>query len=96
MKNKTKRHSEEFKKDAVRLLQNRGVKTVPEIATHMGVSSSMLYRWRDTYGALGNAGAVASQEEREDMEKMRRRLRELEQENTLLKKAAALFAREVK
>jgi transposase len=96
MKNKTKRYSEEFRKDAVQLLQNRGVRTVPEIAASVGVSVSMLYRWRDVYGAQGGASAVASQNERDDIEKMRRRLRELEQENALLKKAAALFAREVK
>ena len=54
MKNKMKRYSEEFKKDAVRLLQNRGVRTVPEIAASVGVSASMLYRWRGVYGSQGS------------------------------------------
>jgi transposase len=96
MKNKTTRYTEAFRKDAVRLLQNRGSRTVEDIAASIGVSQSMLYRWREVYGTATVEGAVVSEDERENVEKLRRRLRELEQENALLKKAAALFAKEVK
>lgn len=93
---KNKKYSEEFKKDAVRLMLARGTRTIRDVARGIGVSPSMLHRWHEKYGAEVSGGAVQSQHEREDVEQMRRRLRELEQENALLKKAAALFAKEVK
>ena len=93
---KRSQYTEEFKKDAVRLALSRGTRTLAEIAEGLGVSQSMLHRWYQKYGATARAGAVTTQDEREDVEKLRRRLRELEQENSLLKKAAALFAKEVK
>ena len=89
-------YTEEFKKDAVRLALSRGNRTLAEIAGGLGVSQSMLHRWQQKYGGAAQAEAVNGQEQREDVEKLRRRLRELEQENALLKKAAALFAKEVK
>ena len=74
----------------------RGTRTVGEIARGLGVGSSMLHRWHQRCGTEVNGGAVRAQDEREDVERLRRRLRELEQENALLKTAAALFAKEVK
>lgn len=85
-----------FRKDAVRQMLARGPRTVEEIASGLGVGSSMLHRWHQKFGAEVSGGAVRAQDEREDVERLRRRLRELEQENALLKKAAALFAKEVK
>lgn len=91
-----KLYTEEFKKDAVRLMQARGNRTIVDVADGLGVSQSMLFRWGQRYGSELKGRATVSQHEREDIEKMRRRLRELEQENSLLKKAAALFAKEMK
>lgn len=96
MKTQKKNYSEEFKRDAVRLLRSRGAQKVTELAASIGVTSSMLYRWQSTHGAQAKESAANSESDREEVERMRRRLRELEQENSLLKKAAALFAREVK
>jgi transposase len=93
---KRRQYTEEFKKDAVRLMLARGKRTVAEAADQVGVGSSMLHRWHQRYGAEVSGGAIASQAEREDVERMRRRLRELEQENAFLKKCAALFAKDVK
>ena len=93
---KRNQYTEEFKKDAVRLMQGRGTRSIEDVAAGIGVGQSMLYRWYQRYAEQLDGGAASSQEEREGVEKLRRRLRELEQENALLKKAAALFAREVK
>ena len=96
---KRNQYTEEFKKDAVRLMQGRGTRSIEDVAAGIGVGQSMLcllYRWYQRYAEQLGGGAASSQEEREGVEKLRRRLRELEQENALLKKAAALFAREVK
>ena len=93
---KRKQYTEKFKKDAVRLMLARGSRTVEDIAKELRVSSSMLHRWHQRYGPELSGGAARIQEEREDVEKLRRRLRELEQENAFLKKCAALFATDVK
>lgn len=91
-----KKYTEQYKRDAVRLLQNRGARTAVEIAESVGISQSVLYRWHKQYSGEEGSSAVDKQDDREDVEKLRRRLRELEQENSLLKKAAALLAKEVK
>lgn len=85
-----------FKKDAVRRLLARGSKTVTEIAKELGVSPSMLHRWRERFEPELTGGVQQSQGEREEVERLRSELRDLKAENTLLKKAAALFAKEVK
>jgi transposase-like protein len=38
-----------FKKDAVRRLLARGSKTITDIAKELGVSPSMLHRWREQF-----------------------------------------------
>jgi transposase len=92
-----KSHTESFKKDAVRRLMARGSKTVAELSEELGVSASMLHRWRARLEAELSGGAPQrSQGEREEVEQLRRQLRDLQAENTLLKKAAALFAKDVK
>lgn len=91
-----KSRPDSFKKDAVRRVMARGSKTVAEIAQELGVSASMLHRWRERFGPELTHGAQPSQSEREEVERLRRELRDLQAENSLLKKAAALFARDVK
>jgi transposase-like protein len=44
-----KTHPDSFKKDAVRRPIARGSKTVTEIAKELGVSPSMLHRWRERF-----------------------------------------------
>ena len=96
MKKRNQQYSEQYKKDAVRLLEARGTKTVPEVAEELGVSQSMLYRWRAEFGKKPNGSSEPAESSRAEMEAMRRRVRELEAENSFLKKAAALFAKDVK
>ena len=85
-----------FKKDAVRRLLARGSKTIAEVARELGVSQSMLHRWRERFEPELTGGIQASEGEREEVERLRRELRDLQAENALLKKAAALFAKDVK
>jgi transposase len=93
---KRKSRPDSFKKDAVRRLLARGSKPVSEIAKELAVSSSMLHRWRERFEPELTGGAQPSQGEREEIERLRSELRDVKAENTLLKKVAALFAKEVK
>jgi transposase len=74
----------------------RGTRTVAEIARELGLSPSMLHRWREQFEPELSGAAPTSQGEREEVERLRRELRDLRAENSLLKKAAALFAKDVK
>lgn len=74
----------------------RASKTVAEIAQELGVSPSMLHRWQERFAAELAGGAQHSQREREEVERLRREIRELQAENTLQKHAAGLFAKHVK
>jgi len=93
---KRKQHPDSFKKDAVRRVLARGPRTIDDIARELGVSPSMLHRWRERFAAEVTGSTQPSQGEREEIERLRRELRDLQAENALLKKAAALFAKDVK
>lgn len=87
--------TEQFKRDAVSVMMNRGTRTIREIARSLGVSPSMLNRWYHEYGSeVAPARAQPQQSGFDDVEELRRRVRQLEQENQLLKKAAAFFAKD--
>jgi transposase len=89
-------YPESFKKDAVCRLMARGSKTVTDIAKELGISPSMIHRWREEFEEELPGATPVSQNEREEVERLRRELRDLQAENSLLKKAAALFAKDVK
>jgi transposase-like protein len=74
----------------------RGSKTVNELANELGISPSMLHRWRKRFEPELASGTQPTQGGREDVERLRRELRDLQAENTLLIEAAALFAKDVK
>jgi transposase len=83
----------EFREEAVRLLRTSG-RPVREIAGELGVNDQTLRNW--LFAAEGDAGerAELSIDDREELNRLRRRVRVLEQERDILKKAAAWFAKE--
>ncbi len=90
---KRKKYTEEFKKDAVRLMLARGQQTVQQVSDRLGVRTNQLYRWHQKY-RNEVSGATQTRDERDRAEELRRHVRQLEQENAILKKAAAFFAKE--
>jgi transposase-like protein len=53
-----KQYTDEFKKDAVRLMLARGSRTVAEVADGLGLSQSMPYRWHERSGSELKGGAA--------------------------------------
>ena len=91
-KRKNSKHTEEFKREAVTLQMTTG-KTVKETAKSLGISTASFYQWKRKY-------APKNPEKEQTVEKMQEKLsnalKELEilrQENEILVKATAFFAR---
>lgn len=95
MAKKRNKYTEEFKRDAVRLMRNRGERTVAQVADDLGVPANQLHRWASKL----EAGDVAKRNSHgETLEEENRRLRKeverLKMERAILKKAAAFFAKD--
>lgn len=91
-KEKRRTFTEEFKREAVRLVETSGL-TVNQIAGDLGVGRSTLTRWISIFREQELLSGP-----HEDMDKELARLRKennlLRAERDLLKKATAFFARE--
>jgi transposase len=89
-----RRFTAEFKAEAVKLLKESG-RPLQVIADELGVHVNQLRMWRNERLAAGSAEALARQKaEAAELARLRRENRRLEQENEILKRAAAFFARE--
>jgi transposase len=84
-----RKYDEDFKKNAVKLSYASN-KPVAEVARDLGISNSMLYRWRQKYTAEGDKTRFATLEE--ENKALRLKNAELAIENDMLKKASAYFA----
>ena len=88
-------HPPEFRRRAVELARE-GTKPVAELAKDLGISQSCLRNWltqADTDENSGSATRLTSAEKKE-LAELRKKNRQLEMENEILKRAAAYFARE--
>ena len=89
-----RRFTPEFKAEAVKLLEEGG-RPLQAVAEELGVHPNQLRTWRDEHLAAGSAEALARQKaEAAELARLRRENKRLEQENEILKRAAAFFARE--
>ena len=93
----SKRYTEEFKVEAVRLIKERGV-SVAQAARDLDVHENVLRKWvrdfaSDPVQAFPGHGQMKA--EQLEIERLRREVAKLKAERDILKKAAAYFAREV-
>ena len=90
-----RRFTAEFKAQAVRRVLEGG-KPLSEVATELGLSTGQLSTWRTEQLAGGSAEALAARRvEEAEMLRLKREVRRLEEENLILRKAAAVFAKGV-
>src|SRR4051812_17889243 len=88
-----RRFTSEFKAQAVKRLLEGG-KGLAEVATELGLSPGQLGGWRNEHLAAGSAEALAARKAEEaEALRLKRENKRLEEENLILKKAAAFFAR---
>lgn len=93
-----KKYSKEFKLDAVSLVLEQGY-TRAEAARSLDVDASLIRRWvnehqtDDDQAFRGNGKLMPEQEE---IKKLKAKVKRLEMERDILKKATAFFAAETK
>lgn len=86
-------HPIEFRQRAVDLAR-KGDKPVAQLAKDLGISESCLRNWMSQADTDDNGGARLTSAEKKELAELRRKARQLELENEILKRAAAYFARE--
>ena len=89
-----KQYSKEFKEEAVGLIRDQGY-SVPEAAKSLGIANNMLYRWKQNIEDQ-EQGKVLAEDEREELKRLRKEVKNLRMEKEILKKASAFFAKEMK
>ncbi|MFF0220006.1 transposase [Streptomyces vinaceus] len=91
----TKRYTEEFKRDAIALVDSTG-KTVTAVARDLGISSESLrgwYRQAKTDRGEGRPGEL-TMAEREELKRLRKLAAEQAKTIEVLRKATVFFAKE--
>ena len=91
---KRRSYSREFKIDCVRLSE-RSDKTLKEIASDLGISYSMLCKWRGIYlreGSNSFPGKGNIPESEREKYELKKRIMELEEERDILKKVLSIFS----
>ena len=92
MKHKKRKHTKEFKEDAVKLITEQGY-SIAEAARSLGLNSNMLGKWKRDMESENVGDTAALRAENRRLEKENKRLK---MEREILKKAAAFFAGETK
>jgi len=90
--------SAEFKREAVRLM-DQGDKDSAQLARELGIRRNQLYKWQQEIQSYGEAafpgkGRRSKSTNSTETEQLKARIKRLEEENEILKKAARYFARE--
>ena len=89
------KYTDDFKREAVRLLDEG--QTLEEVAADLNVAHSSLSRWKKRFGPPSDSPPPTDDEGlRRENSRLRRKIRELEEEREILKKATAFFAKESK
>lgn len=89
-----KQYPKEFKEEAVALIREQGY-SVAEAAKSLGIATNMLYKWKEKIEAV-EAGEALDEDERSELKRLRKEVKDLRMEKEILKKASAFFAKEMK
>ncbi|GFP32945.1 transposase [Candidatus Hakubella thermalkaliphila] len=90
MSSNANRYSQEFKKDAMKLVQEDN-RPINSVAKDLGVNPQSLRNWLNEEKKLKNPESARILELQAKLKAERRRNSELEEAVTILKKATALF-----
>jgi len=95
---KHQHYSEEFRKEAVKRSEKPGV-TQAQVAKELGVSAQQIANWKRQFTRLSDKqfnsvdGVDYSKKESEELRRLRRENKKLQEEMEFLKKVSAYFAK---
>ena len=103
MKEKTgginrRKYDVSFKDEVLQMIRNG--RPVSEVARSLGIGENIIYRWKNRSSTGGSSqqpaavGKENSQTAPEDQQVLLKRIRELETERDILKKALVIFSRQ--
>jgi transposase len=84
----------EFRRDVVAVAR-KGEAPLSQIAKDFGISESCLHRWLKIADVDDGVRPGTTSSESAELRELKKRNRVLEQENEILRRAAAYFAREI-
>jgi transposase len=84
----------EFRRDVVAVAR-KGEASLSQIAKDFGISESCLHRWLKIADVDEGVRPGVTSSESAELRELKKRNRTLEQENEILRRAAAYFAREI-
>src|SRR5690242_12057296 len=87
-----RRFTREYKAQAVQRVMESG-RPLADIAVELDVSPGQLSQWRHEQLAAGSAEALVQKADEAEMLRLKREVKRLEDENLILRKAAAFFAK---
>ena len=90
-KGKKKRFDRDFKMSAVKMVTEGGHKAA-EVARSLGIDAGRLYLWKKQFSNSGDKAFVGKGHLGE-MAALRRKLRDVEMERDILKKAVGIFSK---
>lgn len=93
-----KSFDKEYKIEVIRQVKEFG-RSAPDIARELGIHVNTIYKWLKEYdknssNAFPGSGNLRPQDE--EIKRLRKELADLREENQILKKAAAFFAKNQK
>ena len=91
MSRRQRRHSEEFKREALRMVE--AGQSQAEVARNLGIHVSLLGKWKAKYSAEEPVSEL-TEDERLELARLRSENQRLKMERDILKKATAFFANE--
>ena len=92
MGRKHRHYSEEFRAEAVRMAETSGF-SIRQVALDLGIANQTLGQWI-RLAHERPPGTPLAADERAELDELRRRVKVLEAEREILRKAAAFFAQE--
>ena len=87
------KYTEEFKRDAVRQVTDRGY-PVAEVAARLGVSGHSIYGWMKKFSS--STDVCSDDEQSTEIKRLKRELLRVTEERDILKKATVYFAKDAK
>lgn len=90
---KRRRFTNEFKLEAVKLVESSGV-PMAQVARDLGIGETALNRWVKQFGQRPD-GTRVTPDDREELIRLRRENTQLKTERDILKKALGIFSKEL-